>query len=82
MPFERINQTIDVLVAFRKDRPEPMVFKWGNHHYQVRKINTVHAERDGRERILYFSVSDEVNLFRLSFHADSMAWRLEERCLL
>jgi predicted MFS family arabinose efflux permease len=28
-----------------------MVFKWGNRHYQVKRINLVHTERHGREKV-------------------------------
>ncbi len=80
MSYDQVHEPIDVLVAFRHDRPEPMVFKWGKKYYQVRKINLVHAERVGREKVYYFSVSDEVNAYRLSFRTESLSWQLEEMC--
>ncbi len=80
MSYDQIHEPIDVLVAFRKEQPEPMVFKWAKRYYQVKKINLVHAERVGREKVYYFSVSDEVNAYRLSFRTESLAWQLEEMC--
>ncbi len=80
--YEKIAQTIDVLVAFRKGGVEPMTFKWDGHYYQVRKVNLVHSERRGREKVVIFSVSDEANAYRLSFSTDSLAWRLEEMATL
>ena len=79
MNYEKVGEPIEVLVAFKDVRPEPMMFKWGKRYYQVRKVNMVHAERFGREKIYYFSVSDDsATAFRLSFRTESMTWRLEE----
>jgi hypothetical protein len=80
MSYEKVQQPVEVLVAFKNERPEPMVFKWGNRYFQVQKVNLVHAERVGREKVYYFSVSDEANAYRLSFRTESLAWRLEEVC--
>lgn len=80
MSYEKIHQPVEVLVAFRDERPEPMVFKWGNRYYQVKKVNLVHSERDGREKVYYFSVSDDANAYRLSFRTESLIWQLEEMC--
>jgi hypothetical protein len=75
---EKVSASIDVLVAFRRDRVEPMTFKWDGRYYQVKKINLVHSEGHGREKITSFFVSDEANSYHLLFSADSMKWRLEE----
>lgn len=80
MSYEKVEQPIEVMVAFRRRRPEPMIFKWANRYYQVRHVNLIHAERQGREKVYYFSVSDEANAYRLSFRTESLAWRLEEMC--
>jgi hypothetical protein len=80
--YSSISEPIEVLAAFRKNRAEPMVFKWGNRHYQVKRINLVHTERHGREKVYIFSVSDEANAYRLSFSTESMQWRLEEMAML
>ena len=82
MSYEAVREPIEVLVTFRNNHPEPMMFKWGNQHYQVKRVNLVHAERVGREKIYYFSVSDDANAYRLSFHTESLAWNLEEMCVL
>lgn len=80
--YEKIEQPIDVLVAFRKECVEPMTFKWANRYYQVKKVNLVHSQRQGREKVTYFSVSDEANAYRLSFSSETMQWRLEEMATL
>jgi hypothetical protein len=80
--YEHVAEPIEVLVAFRNDRIEPMTFKWGKRYFQVKKVNLVHAERHGREKIFYFSVSDEANAFRLSLSSETMKWKLEETATL
>jgi hypothetical protein len=80
MSYEKIHEPVEVMVAFRKERPEPMMFKWGARYFQIQKVNLVHAERVGREKVYYFSVSDEANAYRLSFRTESLQWQLEELC--
>lgn len=81
MTYEKVNEPVEVLAAFRQNRTEPMTFKWGKKYYQVQKVNLIHTEHDGREKIYYFSVSDDSNAFRLSFHTESLKWNLEEVCV-
>lgn len=80
MSYEKVHEAVEVMVAFRKERPEPMMFKWGTRYFQIQKVNLVHAERVGREKVYYFSVSDEANAYRLSFRTESLQWQLEELC--
>ncbi len=82
MSYESVREPVEVLVAFRNQRPEPMSFKWGQKHYQVKQVNLVHAERIGREKVYYFSVTDEANAYRLSFRTETLDWRLEEMAVL
>lgn len=82
MSYESVCEPVEVLVAFKNARPEPMMFKWGEQYYQIRKVNLVHAERVGREKVYYFSVSDDANAYRLAFHTESLNWRLEEMYVL
>jgi hypothetical protein len=80
MMYEKINEPVEVMAAFKKEGAEPMTFKWGNRHYRINKVNLVHTEHDGREKIYYFSVSNETASYRLSFRAQSLTWMLEEMC--
>lgn len=82
MVYTPVKESVDVLVAFQKQKPKPMMFKWGKRYYQVDKVNLVHTERVGREKIYYFSVSDKTHAFRLAFSTESMQWHLEEMCVL
>ena len=76
--YEHISEPIEVMVAFRKQRAEPLVFKWANRYYQIKKVHLVHTERQGREKKYIFSVSDEANAYRLMFSSESLQWTIEE----
>jgi len=80
--YSNVAEPIEVLAAFRKDRAEPMTFKWGNRYYQVKKVNMIHAERRGREKVVIFSVSDDANAYRLSFSTETLRWNLDEMASL
>ncbi len=80
MSYEKVQQPVDVVIAFRKRRPEPIIFKWANRYYHIKKVNLVHSERLGREKIYYFSVSDDTTAYRLSFRTESLSWQLDEKC--
>ncbi len=81
--YHEIHEPIDVMVAFRADKKvEPVVFKWGGRHYKVSRVNLVHSERRGREKVYIFSVSDKANAFRLKFSTETLKWDLEEMAVL
>lgn len=76
--YEKINEPIELLVRFKKDKVLPTYFKWRNKTYWIEKINLIHKERKGSDKVYYFSVSDSVNFFRLAFFTRDLSWRLEE----
>jgi len=75
---EKINEPIDVLVKFNKTAIFPSFFKWRNKTYKVEKVNLVHHLRDGENKIYYFSVSNNINFFRLAFSTKDLSWKMEE----
>ena len=75
---EKINESIEVLVKFKINKVVPSLFKWRGKVYKIEKINMIHKERDGNDKICYFSVSDKVNFFRLAFFTRNLSWRIEE----
>ena len=76
--LEKLNDPIDVIVKFKGSKATPSFFKWKNKIYKVEKLNLVHKERDGNDKIYYFSVSDNVNFFRLAFFTRDLSWRIQE----
>lgn len=76
--LETINEPIEVEVDFLKEKVLPRKFCWSGKVYELKKLTLVHAKRQGREKIYYFSVSDGINFFRLAFNAGNLEWRLDE----
>lgn len=76
--YERINEPIEVLVRFNGNKIIPEIFKWRKKIYKIEKVNMVHDEKDGNNKIYYFSVSDRINFFRLAFFTKNLHWRIEE----
>ena len=76
--YEKINDIIEVLAGFKRGQIIPYRFKWGVHEYDIKKVNLVHGEMNGRDMLYYFSVSDEANYFKLCFDTGRMVWKLEE----
>jgi len=76
--LEKVNEKIEVEVDFLKKRVVPRKFFWAGRVYELKKITLVHFAWQGRVKVYYFSVSDGINFFRLSFNTDSLEWLLEE----
>lgn len=76
--YQKISEPIDVLAVFSHARTEPMMFKWGNRYFQVKRVHVMDTEIRDKEKIHLFSVSDGEQLYRLSFSTESLKWRLEE----
>jgi len=76
--YEKINEPIEVLVKFSEAKVLPTFFKWRAKTYKIEKLNLVHKKIDGNDKVYYFSVSDDVNFFRLAFSTRNMEWILEE----
>ena len=76
--LEKLDEAIQVQVEFRGQVVAPRFFKWRDKTYHVEKINMVHKERDGNDKIYYFSVSDNANFFRLAFFTRDLTWKIQE----
>lgn len=76
--YEKINESVEVLVRFSGKKVEPTFFRWRGKTYKIEKLNMVHREKRGEDKMYYFSVSDRVNFFRLAFSTLDMSWVLEE----
>lgn len=76
--LEKVDEAIEVSVNFCGQKIMPTFFKWRGKTYHIDKLNLVHRERDGSDKIYYFSVSDKVNYFRLAFFTKDLSWRIQE----
>jgi len=76
--YETIDEPIKVLVSFGQNQVRPLIFEWRGKKYEIDKVNLVHQQRAGNDKLYYFSVSDQANYFKLSFNTRDFNWRLEE----
>jgi hypothetical protein len=76
--YDLVNEPVDVLVAFRENRAVPWIMKWHGRKYTIKRVNLIHATREGTKKIFYFSVSDLLNYFKLKFDTETLEWRLVE----
>lgn len=76
--LEKINEPIEALVKFSGQKIFPAYIKWRGKTYAIEKLNLVHKERAGDDKVYYFSVSDNANSFRLAFSTRDLSWRIEE----
>ena len=75
---EKVNEQVEVSVAFLKNKVIPRKFMWNGRVYEIKRLSMVHERTSGHEKVYYFFVSDGVNFFRLSFATADLTWVLEE----
>ncbi|PIR96899.1 MAG: hypothetical protein COT91_04245 [Candidatus Doudnabacteria bacterium CG10_big_fil_rev_8_21_14_0_10_41_10] len=68
----------EVLVRFGKGGAFPHILKTGGKKYQIKKVNLIHTVSDGAVRIYFFSVSDDVNFWKLGFNTYTLSWWIED----
>ncbi|HCC23742.1 TPA: hypothetical protein DF272_06240 [Candidatus Falkowbacteria bacterium] len=77
--YSKINEKIEVLCAYVKNKSLPLYFRWGEKKYKVDKVNLVHSMRRGRDKLYFYSVSNKDNFFKLCFDTEKNQWMLVER---
>lgn len=77
---DKIDEPIDVLAKFStvKNKVVPLYIRWREKLYKIDRVNMVHRQGRGDDKIYYFSVSDNANFFRLAFFTRDLSWRIEE----
>lgn len=76
--FEQVNEKVDVMVLFMKNRVKPLFFVWHNHKYSIQRINMIHSLYMGRDKQYFFSVQSAENYFKLRYNTGNNQWILEE----
>ena len=78
MVQEIINEPVEVVASFKGKEIFPALLKWRKKVYKIKKLNLVFEGRCGKDRVYYFSVSDETNYFKLVFNTRDLSWNIEE----
>lgn len=74
----KTNQQTDIIVIFTNNGVQPYIFKWAGKKFKVEKINLVHEQKLGDDKLVYFSVTSENNYFKLVFNTNKLKWFIEE----
>jgi hypothetical protein len=75
----RVGERIGVGVVFKNEgqKMEPKWFSWRGRHLKVIKTTYAWRERDGRDVIHRFMVTDGNDLYELSYRQEKLLWFLE-----
>lgn len=73
-----INETIKVGAVFgdKRKKLKPVWFIWSDRKYLIQEITYIWTEKTGKSIIHYFTVTDGVNLFSISYNTDTLVWTL------
>jgi hypothetical protein len=71
-----IGEKISVLASFTAGI-RPIKFKWSGRLITVQEVTYTWRSREGQASVHHFSVTDGTSLYELSFHTQSLVWRLE-----
>lgn len=73
-----INEPVNVLASFSKDKIIPLYFRWRNDLHKITKVNFVHRKKEGQDTDYFFHVSNSNSYYKLSYSPKSFVWKLDE----
>lgn len=76
--LNEINERVEVVAYFGKNRTFPYLVKWNNREFRIQKITLIHQLWEGNTKIFYFSAICPQAQLKLSFNSIELVWRLEE----
>ncbi len=76
------REQISVLAMFRNGLIEPLRFKKKGRVYEVTSVNLRYEAKEGREEILYFSISDGSQTHKLVYASQQHRWYTEDETWL
>lgn len=71
-----IGEKVSVLASFTGGI-RPIKFKWSGKLITVQEVTYTWRSREGQASVHHFSVTDGTSLYELSFHTQSLIWKLE-----
>jgi len=75
--FEEIDDSIQCEVLFKGTKVVPLSLVWKKHTYKIEKVLLRWEEREGKELLRHFSVTDGANIFHIVFYPDNLIWKLK-----
>lgn len=80
MESVNIDENIRVGAAFDNRIAFPIWFMWRKRYYKIKKINFTWNSRNGITKIHHYAVSDEANMYEISFNSSTLEWTLCKVC--
>jgi hypothetical protein len=78
MRMERIDEAVKVRADFKAGTITPLLFKRGSRDYRVVTVNARWEDREGTQKIRFFSVTDiSGDVYQLRLDGADMLWTLE-----
>jgi hypothetical protein len=81
MESTNINKIIKVGAVFVSGNILPKWFLHDNKKYEIKAVNYQWNDHDGIEKLLFFSVTDGINSYEISFNTKRMIWMLNKICM-
>ena len=70
------SKAIKVGAIFKGDKIVPKWFEWDNRKYNIKEVNYIWFDKQGREKVHCFSVTDGTNNYELAYHTEKTVWKL------
>jgi phage terminase large subunit-like protein len=70
------SETVKVGAVFKGDMIVPKWFNWQGRKYEVKEVNYNWLDKQGREKVHCFSVTDGTNNYELAFYSEKTVWKL------
>ncbi len=71
---QKLGVAIAVTCLVDKGRVIPKDFAWNNHTYNVETINFRWKNRQGRDTLLFFSVTTPEGVYEIAFSCQNLSW--------
>lgn len=82
MTFEQINEAIQVITYFDRERMRPLRFRWRDRTYRIKSIHSAWHDVVGRDRVYHFYVATrESGSFELIYNTGGFLWTIGRVCV-
>ncbi|MFQ5646927.1 MAG: hypothetical protein ACE5GM_08365 [bacterium] len=72
-----VKELVEVGAIFaNKAKMKPVWFKWKHLPYKITKVLYTWSDRKGRTVSDHYSVTDDMNVYHLSYNKETLQWRL------
>ncbi|HEY5595047.1 MAG TPA: hypothetical protein VIL61_07820 [Nitrospiria bacterium] len=72
-----VGEPIKVGAVFDPEQAiAPKWFVWNGRKYVVQRVTFTWKVRDGQKLFYHFAVTDEANLYELTYDASALSWKL------